>query len=134
MLKEFKAFAMQGNLIDIAVAFVMGAAFGAVITSFTEGIVSPLIGLVFQSDFNNLKYVLQAGKLDEEGNLTGEIALMYGQFLTAVINFIIVAFIMFLLVKGINKLKKKEAEATAAPPAPSAEEVLLAEIRDLLRK
>ncbi len=134
MLKEFKAFAMQGNLVDIAVAFVMGAAFGAVVTSFTEGIVSPLIGLAFQADFNDLKYVLQTGTPDADGQITGEVAVMYGAFLTAIINFIIVAFIMFLLVKGINKLKKKEAEAPAEPPAPSAQEVLLAEIRDLLRK
>ncbi|NJK82896.1 MAG: large conductance mechanosensitive channel protein MscL, partial [Saprospiraceae bacterium] len=118
----------------IAVAFVMGAAFGAVVTSFTEGIVSPLIGLVFQADFNSLKYVIQAGVPDANGAITGEIAVLYGKFITAVINFIIVAFIMFLLVKGINKLKKKEAEAPVEAPAPSAQEVLLAEIRDLLRK
>jgi len=132
MFKEFKDFAMKGNLVDIAVAFVMGAAFGKVVTTFTEGIVSPLIGLIFKSDFSKLKYVLQPGTLNDAGETVGEIAVLYGNFLTATIDFIIVALIMFLLVRGINNMKKAEAEA--APPAPSAEETLLSEIRDLLKK
>ena len=131
MLKEFKEFAMKGNLVDIAVAFVMGAAFGKVITSFTEGIVSPLIGMIFNSDLTDLKYVMKPGTLNDAGEMVGEVAILYGNFLTATIDFIIVAFIMFLLVKGINNMKKKEE---AAPAAPSKEEVLLAEIRDLLKK
>jgi len=132
MFKEFKDFAMKGNLVDIAVAFVMGAAFGKGVTTFTEGIVSPLIGLIFKSDFSKLKYVLQPGTLNDAGETVGEIAVLYGNFLTATIDFIIVALIMFLLVRGINNMKKAEAEA--APPAPSAEETLLSEIRDLLKK
>ena len=131
MLKEFKEFAMKGNLVDIAVAFVMGAAFGKVITTFTEGIVSPLIGMVFSADLTDLKYVLKPGTLDDSGQMAGEVAVLYGNFLTATIDFIIVAFIMFLLVKGINNLKKKEE---AAPAAPTKEEALLMEIRDLLKK
>ena len=133
MLKEFKEFAMKGNLVDIAVAFVMGAAFNKVVASFTGGIVSPLIGLIFKSDFNDLKYVITPGTLDEAGNLTGEIAVLYGEFLTNVIDFIIVAFVMFMIIKGINRMKKKEEPAPEAPKGPTQEE-LLAEIRDLLKK
>jgi len=136
MLKEFKAFAMKGNLVDIAVAFVMGAAFGKVITTFTTGIVSPIIGLIFGvPNMDNMKYVIDEAVVDADGVQTAaEAAIYYGTFLTAVIDFIIVAFIMFLVVKGINNMKKKEEEAPAAPPAPTKEEVLLGEIRDLLKK
>lgn len=133
MLKEFKEFAMKGNLVDIAVAFVMGAAFNKIVSSFTGGIVSPLIGLVFKSDFKDQKMILQEGVLDEAGNMTGEVALMWGEFLTNLIDFIIVAFVMFMVIKGINKMKKKEEPAPAAPKGPSQED-LLAEIRDLLAK
>ncbi|MEM8528981.1 MAG: large conductance mechanosensitive channel protein MscL, partial [Bacteroidota bacterium] len=108
MLKEFKDFAMKGNLVDIAVAFVMGAAFNTVVTKFTGGIVSPLIGLLFDTDFNELKVVMKEGEMNAEGEKVGEIALLYGEFITAVLDFIIVAFVMFLIVKGINSLKKKE--------------------------
>ncbi|MCL4148928.1 UNVERIFIED_CONTAM: hypothetical protein GTU68_058920 [Idotea baltica] len=121
MLKEFKDFAMKGNLIDIAVGFVMGAAFKQVVTSFTGGIVSPLIGLIFQADLKKLKWIAKEGTLNE------------ADFLTNVIDFIIVAFVMFMLVKGINATKKKEEPAPEAPKGPSQEE-LLAQIRDLLAK
>lgn len=134
MLKEFKEFAMKGNLVDIAVGFVMGAAFKQVVTSFTGGIVSPLIGLLFKADFRDLKYVVNEGVADATGTVTGEVAILYGDFLTNVIDFIIVAFVMFMIIKGINAMKKKEeAPAPAAPAGPSQEE-LLAEIRDLLAK
>ncbi|MFK2819016.1 large-conductance mechanosensitive channel protein MscL [Flavobacteriaceae sp. LMIT009] len=134
MLKEFKDFAMKGNLVDIAVAFVMGAAFNKVVSSFTGGIVSPLIGLVFKSDFKDQKWILQEGVADEAGNMTGEVALMWGEFVTNLIDFIIVAFVMFLIIKVINRMKKKEEEAApAAPPGPSDND-LLTEIRDLLKK
>ena len=133
MLKEFKDFAMKGNLVDIAVGFVMGAAFKQVITSFTGGIVSPLIGLLFNADLKDLKMILKEGDVDETGKTVGEVALLYGEFLTYVIDFIIVAFIMFLVVKGINKMKRKEEPAVEAPKGPSQEE-LLSEIRDLLKK
>jgi large conductance mechanosensitive channel len=133
MLKEFKAFAMKGNLIDIAVGFVMGAAFKQVVTSFTGGIVSPLIGLIFNTDFKELKYVAKEGVVDDAGKVVGEVAILYGDFLTNVIDFIIVAFVMFMLVKGINATKKKEEPAPEAPKGPTQEE-LLAQIRDLLAK
>ena len=134
MLKEFKEFAMKGNLVDIAVAFVMGAAFKDVVTSFTGGIVSPLIGLIFKADFKDLKYVVKDGTLNDAGEKVGEVAVLYGDFITNVIDFIIVAFVMFMIIKGINATKKKEAPAP--PPAPSGptQEELLAEIRDLLSK
>ncbi|MDE1205706.1 large-conductance mechanosensitive channel protein MscL [Tenacibaculum larymnensis] len=133
MLKEFKDFAMKGNLVDIAVGFVMGAAFKQVVTSFTGGIVSPLIGLIFKADFKDVKYILKEGVADEAGKITGEVAIMYGEFLTNVIDFIIVAFVMFMVVKAVNAMKKKEEPAPEAPKGPSQEE-LLAEIRDLLKK
>ncbi len=132
-LKEFKDFAMKGNLVDIAVGFVMGAAFNKVVSSFTGGIVSPLIGLLFNSDFNDLKYIINEGTVNDAGEKVGEIAVLYGAFLTNVIDFLIVAFVMFMVVKGVNKMKKKEEPAPEAPKGPSQEE-LLAEIRDLLKK
>ena len=130
MFKEFKEFAMKGSLVDIAVAFVMGAAFKEVITSFTSGIISPLIGLIFKADFKALKHVLREGSLNAEGMLVGESAILWGAFLMHVIDFFIVAFVMFLVIKGINKLKRKEEAALAGP----TDNTLLFEIRDLLKK
>ncbi len=132
MFQEFKDFAMKGNLVDIAVAFVMGAAFNTVVTKFTAGIISPLVGMIFNTDFNAMKYVMKPGVLNDAGEIAGEVAILYGEFITALLDFIIVAFVMFMLVRGINNMKKAEEEA--APAAPPANEVLLAEIRDLLRK
>ena len=134
MLKEFKDFAMRGNLVDIAVAFVMGAAFNKVVSSFTGGIVSPLVGMIFKSDFKGLKWVIQEGTADAEGNIAGEVAILWGDFVTNLIDFIIVAFVMFMIIKGINRLKKKEkAPEPAAPPGPTDNQLLM-EIRDLLKK
>jgi large conductance mechanosensitive channel len=132
MLKEFKEFAMKGSLIDIAVAFVMGAAFGKVITSFTEGIVSPLIGLIGGADLTKNSIVLREAVTDAAGVITSEAVLLkWGDFATAIINFIIVAFVMFMIIKAVNKTKK---EVPAAPPEPSSTDKLLAEIRDSLKK
>ena len=133
MLKEFKAFAMKGNLVDIAVAFVMGAAFNNVVKSFTGGIVSPLVGLIFNTDFKELKWVAKEGTLNEAGEMVGEVAVLYGEFITNVLDFVIVAFVMFMLIKGIEKTKKKKEEAAPAPKGPTQEELLI-EIRDALRK
>ena len=131
MLKEFKEFALKGNLVDIAIGFVMGAAFKQVVTSFTGGIVSPLIGLAFKADFKDLKWI--AREADTSSNIS-EVAVLYGDFITNIIDFVIVAFVMFIIIKGINATKKKEApEAPAVPTGPTQEE-LLAEIRDLLAK
>lgn len=139
MLKEFKEFAMKGNLVDIAVAFVMGGAFGKVITSFTEGLVSPLIGLLTGKDLTKNIFVLKDGVKevkDATGNViteaVPEVALKWGAFITTVIDFIIVAFVMFLIIKAINSLKKAEPPAA---PLPTPEDItLLREIRDALKK
>jgi large conductance mechanosensitive channel len=132
MLKEFKAFAIQGNLIDTAVAFVMGAAFGKVTTSFIEGMVMPLVGQLGGVDFSKARHILieanAAAKIDE-------VSIKYGEFITAIINLLIVAAVMFMIIKSIAAAKKaaeKEA-ATAPPPPPPAQETLLSEIRDLLK-
>jgi len=135
MLKEFKEFALKGSLLDIAVGFVMGAAFKSVVTSFTAGIVSPLIGLLFNSDLKELKWIVREGIANAEGVIEGTVAVLYGDFITNVIDFIIVAFVMFLIVKAVNNLKREEEEEEApAPPAGPSQEELLAEIRDLLAK
>ena len=133
MLKEFKEFALKGSLLDIAVGFVMGAAFKSVVTSFTAGIVSPLIGLLLKSDLKDLKWIVREGVANTEGVVEGTVAVLYGDFITNVMDFIIVAFVMFLIVKAVNKLNRQEEEAPAPPAGPSQED-LLAEIRDLLAK
>ncbi len=132
MMKEFKEFAMKGSLVDIAVAFVMGAAFGKVITAFTEGIVSPLIGMIGGADFSKNMYVLKEAVLDASGQVVTEaVAVKWGDFLTQVINFIIIAFVMFIVIKSINAMKKKQEET---PAGPSSTDALLMEIRDALKK
>ena len=133
MLKEFKEFALKCSLLDIAVGFVMGAAFKSVVTSFTAGIVSPLIGLLLKSDLKDLKWIVREGVANTEGVVEGTVAVLYGDFITNVMDFIIVAFVMFLIVKAVNKLNRQEEEAPAPPAGPSQED-LLVEIRDLLAK
>ena len=111
----------------------MGAAIKQVVRSFTGGIISPLIGLVFKADFKDLKWIAKEGTLNDAGEKVGEVAILYGDFITNVIDFVIVAFVMFMIVKGVNATKKKEEPAPEAPKGPSQED-LLAEIRDLLAK
>lgn len=131
-LKEFKDFAMKGNLVDIAVAFVMGGAFGKVVSSFTDGIVSPLVGMLGGADLSKSVWTIKDAVTDASGKVVTEaVAIKYGDFISAIINFIIVAFVMFLVIKGINRMKKKEAEA---PAEPSSTDKLLMEIRDSLKK
>ena len=133
MLKEFKEFAMKGNLVDIAVAFVMGAAFNKVVTSFTGGLISPLIGMITGKDLSQNKWIIKEEIKDAAGKVAQpEVALQWGAFLTAIIDFIIVAFVMFMIIKAINSLKKKEAPP-ADPPTPE-DVLLLREIRDALKK
>jgi large conductance mechanosensitive channel len=122
-LSEFKSFAMRGNVIDLAVGVVIGGAFGAIVSSFVGDVIMPLIGILTGGlDFSGLSYTV------------GEAVLSYGKFIQATFTFIIIAFAIFLLIKGLNSTKKKVEEAPAAPPAPSKEEVLLGEIRDLLKQ
>lgn len=132
MFKEFKEFAMKGNLIDMAVAVVMGAAFGKVTTAFIDGMFMPLVGKIFNlGDLSQWKVVL-TNAIEEGGVIkVPEVAVKYGDFISVAINFLIVAFVMFMIIKAMNKMKKTEEAAPAAPPA---QEVLLTEIRDLLKK
>lgn len=134
-MKEFKEFAMKGNLVDMAIAFVMGGAFGKVTTSFIEGCVMPVVGLLTGGvDFSKKEFIIKEATKDAAGKDIAAVAIKYGAFLTTVIDFIVVAFVMFLIIKGINRMKKKEEAAPVAPPAPTATETLLAEIRDALKK
>jgi len=133
--KEFKEFAMKGNLIDMAVAFVMGGAFGTLVNKFIEGIVMPLVGkLTAGVDYNSLKFVMSEAKVDEKGKIITEAAILrYGEFITVFINFLIVAFFMFLVVKAMNKMKRKN-EVPPPPPTLTEDQKLLGEIRDLLKQ
>ncbi len=135
-IKEFKEFAMKGNLVDMAVAFVMGAAFGKVVSSFINGMVMPVVGKITAGvDFNTLKYVLNEARLDEAGNvIAAEASIKYGEFITVIIDFTLVALVMFMLIKAINRLKRKQSEAPAPPAEPTPDQKLLTEIRDLLKK
>ncbi len=136
MLKEFKEFAMKGNLVDMAIAFVMGAAFGKIVSAFINGLVMPIVGLLTAGvSFKDLKFVISPAELDAAGTvIKPENALLYGDFITVFIDFLIVAFVMFMVIKAMNKAKKKQAQEPAAPPAPTTDQVLLTEIRDLLKK
>ena len=129
-IKEFKAFAMRGNVIDLAVAVVIGGAFGKIVASFVNDILMPPLGVLLGGvDFKDLMLVIKSAT--EEA---AAVTINYGMFVQNVIDFLIVAFAIFLMIKGINSLKKKEEAAPAPPPAPSKEEQLLTEIRDLLKK
>lgn len=142
MLKEFKEFAMKGSLVDIAVAFVMGAAFGKIVTALNEGIVMPLVGMILGNfDLAEKKYVLKEGTpavVDSSGAevtaAVAEVSVKWGAFVTALIDFIIVAFVMFLIIKAINNLKRKQEAELVAAPEPSLTDKLLMEIRDQLKK
>lgn len=130
MLKEFKEFAVKGNVVDMAVGIIIGVAFGKIVSSFVADVLMPPIGMLIGGvDFSNLLITLKAA---EEG--VEAVALRYGVFLQAVFDFVIVAFAVFMAVKALNSMRKKEAETPAAPPAPSAQEQLLMEIRDLLKQ
>ncbi|MES2373157.1 MAG: large-conductance mechanosensitive channel protein MscL [Bacteroidota bacterium] len=132
MLKEFKEFAVKGNLVDIAVAFVMGAAFGKIVTAFIDGIVMPLVTLITGGvNFNNKQWILR--EADPAVKESTAVAIKYGVFITNLIDFIVVAFCMFLVIKAINRMKRTEPVVVAAPE-PSATDKLLMEIRDELRK
>ncbi len=133
LLDEFKTFAMRGNVIDMAVGIVIGAAFGKIVTSFVNDVVMPPIGLLVGGvDFKDLAITLK-----EAAGETAAVTINYGNFIQVVFDFIIIAFAIFMVIKAMNAAKKKEAEVPApppAPPAPSKEEELLTEIRDLLKK
>ena len=127
---EFKAFIARGNVMDMAVGVIIGGAFGKISTSLVNDIIMPLISMLTGGiDFSGWKWVLKAAEGD-----AAEVAVNFGSFIAVVLDFIIIAFAVFCMVKAINKFHKKKEEAPAAPPAPSAEEKLLTEIRDLLKE
>jgi len=129
MIQEFKTFAMRGNVVDMAVGIIIGAAFGKIVSSVVADVVMPPIGLLIGGvDFSDLSIILKEAAGDAEA-----VTLSYGKFIQTVLDFLIIAFAIFILIKGINSLKKKEEAAPPAPPAPSREETLLTEIRDLLK-
>jgi large conductance mechanosensitive channel len=128
--KEFKEFAVKGNVVDIAVGLIVGAAFGKIVSSFVADVIMPPIGLLLGGvDFSDLAVTMK----EAVGDATA-VTLNYGKFIQTVVDFVIIAFAIFIAVKAINSLKKKEAAAPAAPPEPPKTEILLAEIRDLLKQ
>jgi large conductance mechanosensitive channel len=130
MMSEFKDFAMRGNVVDMAVGIIIGAAFGKIVSSFVSDVIMPPIGVMVGGvDFTKLGVTIQEASEGVEA-----VAINYGAFIQTVFDFLIVAFAIFMAIKFMNSLKKKEEEAPAAPPEPSAEEKLLTEIRDLLKK
>ena len=138
MLEEFKKFALRGNVVDLAVGVIIGAAFGAIVSSMVGDIIMPIIGAITGGlDFSNyylpLSSTVKAGLALVDAKKAGAV-LAYGNFITATLNFLIIAFVLFLAIQGMNRLKKKEETQPAAPPAPTTSEKLLTEIRDLLRK
>lgn len=124
MFQEFKKFAMRGNVLDLAIGVIIGGAFGKIVSSLIDDVITPLI----------LKPALEAAQLTQLNELTIFGTVRYGNFLAGVLNFLIVAFVLFLIVKAVNAAQKKEAEKPAPPPLPSAEVQLLTEIRDLLKR
>ncbi|MDH8701779.1 large conductance mechanosensitive channel [Dysgonomonadaceae bacterium PH5-43] len=137
-IKEFKEFAVRGNVMDMAVGVIIGGAFGKIVSSFVSDVIMPPLGVLIGGvDFSDLKIVLKNAVMESGEVIEPAVTLNYGSFINVVIDFIIIAFAIFLMIKGINQLQKKKEEepaAPAAPPAPSKEEVLLTEIRDLLKE
>lgn len=141
LMKEFKAFILKGNVLDLAVAVIIAGAFKAIVTSFVKDVLMPPIGILLGGvDFSELKFILKEGSaavMNGEQVVTPavkEVAMSYGVFIMTIIDFLIIGFAIFMIIKAYQKTQKKEEEAPAAPPAPSNEEVLLGEIRDLLKE
>ncbi len=130
MMQEFKTFAMRGNVVDMAVGIIIGGAFGKIVSSFVADVIMPPIGLIIGGvDFSKLAITLK-----ETAEGTAAVTISYGKFIQTIIDFIIIAFAIFMVIKGMNSLKKKEEAVPAPPPPPSKEENLLTEIRDLLKQ
>lgn len=130
LMKEFKQFAMRGNVVDMAVGIIIGGAFGKIVSSIVNDVIMPPIGLLLGGvNFTDFKIILKDATAD-----AAAVTLNYGNFIQVTIDFLIVAFAIFMIIKAMNRMKKKEEEVPAAPPAPSAQETLLTEIRDLLKK
>jgi len=133
---DFKAFAMKGNVIDMAVGVIIGGAFGKIVTSLVNDIIMPLVSMATGSaTFSGLSAILRKAELDPDGNVIKEaVTFNYGMFIQNIVDFLIIAFCIFVAIRVMMKFKKKEEETPAAPPAPSKEEVLLSEIRDILKQ
>lgn len=130
IIKELKEFMMRGNVVDMAVGVIIGGAFGKIVSSLVSDVIMPPIGYILNGvDFSDLKFTIQAATAD-----TAAVSVNYGSFIQTVIDFVIIATVIFFAIKGINMLRSKKEEEPATPPAPSKEEVLLAEIRDLLKE
>jgi large conductance mechanosensitive channel len=135
IVQEFKQFAMKGNVVDMAVGIIIGAAFGKIVSSLVNDVIMPPLGLLIGGvDFTELKITLKEAVADQAGNAANAVTLNYGTFIQTAFDFLIVAFAIFLMIKAMNNLKKKEETAPATPPEPTREEKLLTEIRDLLKK
>ena len=141
MLKEFKSFAMKGNVLDLAVAVIIGSAFGKIITSLVNDVIMPPIGMLLGNrDFGNMRVILkhtQEAVMDGDSVIVpaiAEVSIRYGAFVNTLLDFLIVAFAIFMVIKAYNRLKKREEAIPPAPPAPSKEETLLTEIRDILKE
>lgn len=129
LMKEFKEFAMRGNVVDLAVGVIIGGAFGKIVTSLVNDLLMPPIGLLLGGlDFKNLAFVLKPA-VDK----IPEVAIRYGLFINSIVDFVIIAFSIFMVIKGINRMKRQEEAAPTAPPEPTKEETLLTEIRDILK-
>jgi len=138
LVKEFKEFAMRGNVVDLAVGIIIGGAFGKIVSSVVADVIMPPIGLLLGGvKFTDLKIMLTDPVIDAAGVITKQaVSINYGNFIQALVDFLIIAFAIFMMIKAMNSMKKKQEEAPAeapAPPAPTNEEILLAEIRDLLK-
>lgn len=130
MIKDFKKFIMRGNVVDLAVAVIIGGAFGKIVTSFVNDVIMPLIGMLLgKVDFKTLKWVLKEGVGD-----TPEVAVLYGQFLQNIVDFLIIGMVIFLVIRAVEKIKSKPAPAPEVPATVPEDIVLLTEIRDLLKK
>ncbi|MBD5316945.1 MAG: large-conductance mechanosensitive channel protein MscL [Bacteroides sp.] len=133
--KEFKDFAMKGNVIDMAVGVIIGAAFGKIVSSLVDDIIMPLVGVATGGmNFTDYKWVIQSAVMNGQEIVKPEVTMNWGSWIQTIVDFLIVAFCIFVAIKFINNLKKKEEEAPAAPAEPSSEEKLLTEIRDLLKE
>ena len=133
-IKEFKEFALRGNVVDLAIAVIIGAAFGRIVTSLVNDVIMPPIGLALGGvDFSDLMFVMRDAYLDPAGVNINAVTINYGIFVQTVIDFLIIAFIIFMVIRTMSRLQKKEDAIPAIPPAPSREEKLLEEIRDVLK-
>lgn len=135
ILSEFKEFAMKGNVVDMAVGVIIGGAFGKIVSSLVNDVIMPVVGIATGGlDFKEHKLILKAAVMNGEEVVTPEVAMTYGVFIQNIVDFLIVAFCIFMAIKFMNRFKKKVGEAPAAPAEPTKEEMLLTEIRDLLKQ